>query len=358
MLNRSATRLIPFLYAGILLIAGCTGYNRRESTELFPADSLSRHIAKQTDIDTLKVLWTTGGQRNNPHGLNYIGSLRFGQDRQLHVADVAESMVFVFDTLGSLVERFDHPSLQFPYLLDISGDTLAVHNAGSSTVDLYARDAYVLTRAIPASNSRDALSVIPGYQAPWIFVKDLSTQEPSLHQLDAETGREIARLALPGPTWRHKGVLRPWGTKLVSPSAYLPVVYVFDTDLSIDSLRLTGFDSPALNRTRSFVLGERDEPPLMIPSVAAFENRLFVINLRPGWIRVDVYDDNGNLQNILVEPSPEAGSMNAVDIDVLKTGVGQYHIAVASMSTAYGAVSLSYVPKLTVFRWERDLTDE
>ena len=73
----------------------------------------------------------------------------------------------------------------------------------------------------------------------------------------------------------------------------------------LDSLTLRGFDSPMLSRTRLFTLDELTQPPLLSSSAVAVGERLFVLNMRPGWLRVDVYDRSGELQYILTQPDPQ-----------------------------------------------------
>ncbi len=334
----------------ILVLQGCTGYGSREPQTLFPADSLSRRMAASTPVDTLQQIWIRR-DLNDKNDRAYVGSVRFGHAGFVHVADVNGHRLLVFDSTGSPVEEIAHPSFRHPYLIHVSNDTLIVHNAGRSSVDLYVDRTPEASVSVPDSQSRKALSTFAGYLAPHVFVKDLSRQPPRLLRYDLHGQKEASSVPLPAPWWRHRGVLRPWNNRLVAPSAFQPFIYLFDRSLSIDSLRLQGFDSPALNRTRSFVLGDRDEPPLLVPSAAAADNRLFVLNSRPGWIRIDVFDESGVLRHILIQPDPEAGSGNTIDIDVRRTVKSVYEIAVASVDTHYGAFSLTYRSTVTVFRW-------
>src|SRR5690606_2850496 len=102
---------------------------------------------------------------------------------------------------------------------------------------------------------------------------------------------------------------------------YQPVVDVIDMTGRVDSLRLRGFDSPMLARMRLFQLGDAKSPPLLVPSAAFAGGRIYVINARPGWLRVDVYDASLTLEAILVEPDPGfARSFYPTDIAVLPDG--------------------------------------
>jgi hypothetical protein len=109
-----------------------------------------------------------------------------------------------------------------------------------------------------------------------------------------------------------------------------------------DSLALVGFDSPMLERSYAFGQGDATEAPLLTPAAAPAGDSLFVLNLRPGWVQIDVYDRQGRLQRRLVEPHDE-GSPNfyPLDLDVRRTA-GGYIFAVTVRSPE---------PRLEVFRW-------
>ena len=85
-----------------------------------------------------------------------------------------------------------------------------------------------------------------------------------------------------------------------------------------------------LSRTRSFLLGDVDQPPLLTASAAAAQDRLFVLNMRPGWLRVDVFDESGRLLYILTQPDPEfKQEFFPTDIAVRRMPNGGYEISVS-----------------------------
>jgi hypothetical protein len=98
-----------------------------------------------------------------------------------------------------------------------------------------------------------------------------------------------------------------------------------------------------LERRYAFGQGDVTEAPLLTPAAAPVGDSLFVLNLRPGWVQIDVYDRRGRLQRRLVERH-EGGSPNfyPLDLDVRRTPDG-YVFAVAIRSPE---------PRLDLFRWQ------
>jgi hypothetical protein len=105
--------------------------------------------------------------------------------------------------------------------------------------------------------------------------------------------------------------LRSWGDTLLSLSGYRPAIDLVLPGERLDTLDLHGFDSPMLPRRRAYGRGEVDTPPLLTASAAPLGDRLYVLNMRPKHLQVDVYDRQGRLQRILTETPPE--SMEAPD---------------------------------------------
>ena len=101
-----------------------------------------------------------------------------------------------------------------------------------------------------------------------------------------------------------------------------------------------------LARSRSFALGEVDDPPLMLSSFDSDGERLFVLNVRPGILRVDEYDGNGRLQAVFQREAPEPESFTPVDIVVTTDDRGRPTFFVISTSAEYGALSLDYRSRL------------
>jgi len=164
-----------------------------------------------------------------------------------------------------------------------------------------------------------------------------------------EHGGIITRVSLPGPYWRHAGLLRVWGDSLLSLSGFRPILDVLPTDLSIplDSLPLVGFDSPMLARSLTFLHGETHEPPLLSTSATPVGDWLFVLNLRVGWLRIDVYDRAGRLQHILVQEDPGFNTeFYPMDLAVRSPEAGLYEMAV---------VLVKPVPEVKLYRWKAPL---
>ena len=46
---------------------------------------------------------------------------------------------------------------------------------------------------------------------------------------------------------------------------------------------------------------------MLSPSGAFYEGDLYALNVRPGWLRLEQYDESGVLSRILVEPTPAFG---------------------------------------------------
>ena len=111
---------------------------------------------------------------------------------------------------------------------------------------------------------------------------------------------------LAGSQWRNAGMLRLRGDTLLSLSAFYPVADLASLSGTggIQSWDLVGFDSPMLYRTRSFDAEKGRGAPLLMSSATWHGPALYVLNLRPGWLRIDVYDSDGILRVILVDGHP------------------------------------------------------
>ncbi len=114
---------------------------------------------------------------------------------------------------------------------------------------------------------------------------------------------------------------------------------------SVAVIPLMGFDSPMLARSRLFVLNDLDQPPMLTVSAVAEGELLFLLNMRPGWLRVDVYDHDGHLQNILTQPSPEFDQgYYPSDIAVRRISATEYELAVSVIEPE---------PRIERYRWRR-----
>lgn len=117
-------------------------------------------------------------------------------------------------------------------------------------------------------------------------------------------GTRLLERKLDGAYWRHSGLLKTDGDSLLSLRGYLPLIDVYSDATKVDSVALFGFDSPMLARTRLFEGNSAKAPPLLSSSSAACGNFWYVLNIRPGWVRVDKYDRTGKLQQAFTQPDP------------------------------------------------------
>lgn len=330
------TRLwIPALFVGL---SGClpSACNRTESRALLPADSLSRAVASELPVDTL----LTAGSFVDEDMLAYPRTLGYAPDGRLWVAD-SEREVILRQSVSA--ERPD--SLGFsvaaelpdavPWLAGFRGDTVAVYSPATHEMLLLSADGERL-ETVPLGGDRPARGALTwamadsgGYTVK-VLAEDFDGYIARLDGSGAVTGSR----PLPGPTWLHAGLLRPWGARVASLRGYLPAIDLWEPGEAggghVDSLSLVGFDSPMLSRTRSFLLGDVKQPPLLTASAAAIGDRLFVLNMRPGWLRVDIFDAEGRLQTILTQPDPEfRQEFFPTDIAVRRLPGGGYEISVS-----------------------------
>ena len=335
------------LLSGLLILSGCLPYScRRDANEaLFPSDSLSRRVAQQVAADTLQRIGASTGTKAHP--LAYPRTVRFTNDSTVAVSDAKRNSLFRFDVTGGFQQELRDEAFAVPYLIGTRQDTLVVFNAGADRIDFVTdgrrlpEDSISYDRPAP-----DALVYLLATDTG-LFAKTVG-EETGAHvsRLDS-AGNVVARTDLGGPYWRRAGFLRAWGDSLASLSGYRPVVHTLPRDFAdnatADSLSFVGFDSPMLERSRAYSEGDVDKPPLLTPSAAAVGNRLFVLNLRPGWVQIDVYDRSGRLQRRLAERH-SGGNPNfyPVDLDVQRLN-GGYRFAVTIRSPT---------PQLELFRWQ------
>ncbi len=292
------------LCALLLTVAGClpSSCRRPDDRSLFPADSLSREIAAQAPVDTLRLLWQSAGTEE--HTLKHPRTVLFGADGTVYVSDTKRNSVFVFDGPGKAAREITSDAFSFPYLAGVWGDTLLVFNPDAHRIDLVVNGGVGGSIATPVDFPRRSTLQYAAAAGDVVYFKAVSEdQEGYVARLDRD-GEVVERHALAGPHWRFAGLLRPWGDSLLSLSGYRPLVDVIAPGRKPDSLALRGFDSPMLARSRSFALGHIQEAPLLTASAAPAGPFLFVLNMRPGWLRIDVYDRAGELQRILVHERP------------------------------------------------------
>lgn len=340
---RSAGRIgvLTFLF----VLSGCLPHScdRTETRALMPADSLSRQMASRVEVDTLNQIWMSDASE-----LAYPRTIRFTGADQIYVSDVESHRLFAFGTDGAMMETVDGDDLHFPYLIGVRGDTALVFNPARHRIDFVAGGAVVRSIDTPSGEAlprRQPLQYAAAADSA-LFVKIVGEEFDSYIARLGPEGQIQERFELQGPFWRFAGQLRPWGDSLVSLSGYRPVVDVLPAEAQqIDTLRLHGFDSPMLSRSRLFLAGEVDEAPLLSASAAAAGDLLFVLNMRPGWLRIDAFDRQGRLQHRLVQPNPRA-RMNTdyypVDLDVRRVQGGAYEFAVAVAKPE---------PRIELYRW-------
>ncbi len=335
-------RLLIFLLLGL---GGClpSSCGREEDRTLTASDSLSRQIALDTPEDTLAVVWShTDAEIDS---LAYPRTVLFAPDGKLWVSDVQHNRVFALDGAGRVVQQA-RGRFNAPYLAGFIGDTLAVFNPPDERFGLFVDGRAVRDVAVPDLPGDKALL---RYGAVWgdglAFKGTGEHTAPFLVTLDTR-GRPAHRAALPGPYWRHAGLLFARGDTLTSLNFYRPVVDRFTRmpgdSLGRDTLVLRGFDSPTLSRSRLFLTGEVSEPPLLSTAAAAADSLLFVLNMRPGWVQVDAYGRSGRLVRRLIQPHPQ-GQRDFIPIHLdARARAGGYDLAVAQTRPR---------GRITLYRW-------
>ncbi len=293
------------LLAGIAFtLAGCLPSSCREteSRSLYPADSLSRQIAAAVAPDTLVRIASFSGSQD--YELEYVRSLAFGSDGALYAADAARGTVIKFDDRGRVVRVVRSDLFSYPYVAGVVGDTVLVFSPGRHRIQSVHADHVADMAATPNDVPLRGLLQYVHRSRGGLYAKLLGEEfEGFVGRVDPD-GPFVRIASLTGPSWRRAGFLKSWGDTLLSLNGYRPMIDLVLPDGQVDSLRLIGFDSPMLSRRRLFELGQIDTPPLLTASAAAEGNRLFVLNMRPGWLRVDVYDRSGRLAAVLTEPDP------------------------------------------------------
>ncbi len=295
------------LFALSLFIAGClpSSCAREESRDLFASDSLSRSIAAAFPVDTLRAHFTTPEQKPL---FKYPRTVAFQADGKLIVTDAEANEVIRLTGNGDVDQRLDLGPLvgddTIPYLAGTSGDTLILFLAGTNHIVGLLDSTLAFNFPIaPEDAGRQLRYAAADDRGIWLKYADPDAGA-AIVTYNA-TGERIGQRQLAGPYWSHAGPLRRISDQTVSVRGYLPAVSLIrDGVAEVDSLRFVGFDSPMLARMRSFALGQTKSPPLLIASLAADDGRYFIVNVRPGWLRIDVYRSNGQLEAILTEPDP------------------------------------------------------
>ena len=340
-------RLSSYLILGLLLtVSGCFPFScqPRESRALFPSDSLSRQLAEAIAVDTLTTLWETRG--NSDHPLSYPRTVRFGTRGTIYVSDAKTNKILEFLPEDGTLERV-HTSISYdtPYIVGIRQDTILVLNPTARRIDFTVGDETALHTKLPEDPSTEGLRYATASD-DHIYIKLLGENfDGYVAQLN-HAGATVKKIPVSRPHWRYAGLMRMWGDSLISFSGFRPVIDIMDGGDALDSLALVGFDSPMLARSRAYALGYTRQPPLLYSSAAPLSDLIFVLNLRPGWLRIDVFDQEGNLVNRLVQEGPGFNkNFYPIDIDVRMNSEGIFELAVAYVEPE---------PKITLYSWKSD----
>ena len=349
-MNRASA--LPLALSLAVALTGClpSSNQRKLDRALFPSDSLSRAIAEAAPVDTMRLVREVTAP---PEAILEVPTtVAIRPDGGVVVAETRRGALVRFDAEGEYESAFQWEPFSYPFLAGVRGDTVAVLNRGAYRVDLVVGDRVVRSIDVPEERNGSALLTTRG-----LFYKTATEDDGSTLYHISLDGEERARYDLPGPYWRHFGFLRPWGDSLLALSGYRPVVDVLAPDTpagaTLDTLWLAGFDSPQFFRSRQFATGDADEPPLLTPAAAAVGDRLFVLNARPGWVRIDVFrrDDGPEgprllLERGLVEPDPQLQKQYfAADLAARRVD-GGYEFVVLQTEPQPGLTFLRWTPEI------------
>ncbi len=324
-------RFSPLLAAALFLtLSGCLPTCvREEDRSLTPADSSARRLARAMAQDTLTPLW--GRTPGTLTGLAYPRTVRFDSAGTLWMTDAKANTLTAFAASGAVTQH-SAPGLSVPYLAGFRGDTVVVFSAGANRFDLVLRGRRA--RSIPVTMLPSDKTLVR-YGSVWgdsLVVKVGSAEtSPRLLVLgpDGRLGRTIP---LAGPHWRHAGPLRTQGDTLLSICGFRPLYDRIAPDGTRDSVTLVGFDSPMLSRSGRFVAGTEHIAPLLLPALARVpDGRVFALNLRLGWVQIDVYGPDARLSRTLIQPHPGPDrKFMPEDLDAWVEPSGAVRLAVTS----------------------------
>jgi hypothetical protein len=332
---------LPGLALALWLLSGCSPFgSSSEPKDLFPADSVSRQIAEAIAPETLELLI-----RIEPDTATFFGSMQIGPDSLIWIGDLSDRSIRRFTLGGEEMTAIRSPEIQYPYLAGRSGSTSFIFDVGTESL-LRVESAHFVDRiALPARAGGLSLSRFVSVVGEHMYVKDTGSRDNATLAVSSLGGPPV-RVKLPGQPWRYHGVLKTWGQRMVGVSSFRPILYFFDSFARLDSMSLVGFDSPMLARSRAFALGEVSDPPLLISSFSAVANRLFVLNVRPGILRIDEYDETGRLMRAFQREAPVPESYTPVDLIALPDSSRGLLFFVISTSAQYGSLSLDYRSRL------------
>ncbi len=348
------TLFLSFFLPFSLFQTACLPSSQRQNThELTPGDSLSREIAAAAPVDSLQLVSVIYGTEESP--MELLTSLVWLPDSlggKMYVVDTRRGSLHVIGRDASYEEEWQPEGLEYPYVAGVRGDTLVLLNRGHNRLD-FIWEAEIIRSVLLREEEISSALVTDSA----IFVKRSDENAIRLLRV-SESGETQASYELPGPYWRHIGFLRAWGDSLLSLSGFRPVVDVLPMDAPdgtiSNSMALVGFDSPQLVRSNQYMLGEVDQPPLLVSSVAPFGDNLYVLNLRADGIRIDVYGREGRIERALayldVEALPNAFP---VDIAVRQDGAG---LLFALVMQNPGGLLNDPSGYILMLRWDRPST--
>ena len=296
--------LAPFVVAALFL-AGClpSSCKRSETRAVTAADSLSRHLAATLTPDTLELLSTLRGPGDAP--LAYPRTVMFSDRGDLYVGDAERGSVHHFSRSLEWLSESTWDGADTPYLAGMRGDTVIAFNPVDRMFDLIFEGR--LEASVPVLHDAPAGALqYAAASASAYFVKVVPKDDSAYISRIANNGAPEMRWILTDSQWRNAGMLRLRGDSLLSLSAFYPIADIASLTAgnSVHSQPLIGFDSPMLHRTRAFDAGKGRGAPLLMSSATWHDQTLYVLNLRPGWLRIDMYDSSGTLRRIFVDGAP------------------------------------------------------
>lgn len=297
-------------------------------------------MADAMPVDTLESTGFILAELGHPR------TVRFAADGHLWFTDTETGSVYRVDDAGEPVLRMRRPGT-FPYLAGFSADTVLVFEPSMHQMWHIGPDA-ADTLSTPLGSRvpvQGGLRYAAATSSDW-YVKVVGEDfDGYLARLDPISGEVTDSVALEGPSWRWAGLLRtdPDTTGVWSLAAFLPIVDRWRPGAALDSLRLTGFDSPMLARTRQFLMGDTHAPPMLSASSVISSDAIYVLNMRPGWLQLDVFDRDGTLRQRLTQPDPGFNQdYYPTDLAIQEREDGTLEIAVAILKPE---------PRIDLFRY-------
>lgn len=314
------------------MCAGClpSSCHRIEPRDIAPQDSLSRELAQSLTPDTIMSHTAYTGSADQM--LEWPRTVLLDDEGRVYVGDTKRHSIFTFETDGTLKYEFSWPDARFPYLAGWRSDTLVVFTPGESQASMnYVVDT-VRVRAFDTPSVQRGTLQYATVTSSSAFVKAVTQADTHFVWQLNHHGEIHAEVRLSGTSWDHAGFLRTNEQSLFSLTGFFPRMIHWKDGLggALEQVRLSGFDSPMLRRTWAYSQGSGRNAPLLTSSAVWGGEYWFVLNLRPGWLRVDVYAADGALQNILIEEDPSyLKQFYPIDIAVREVADSVYDMVVA-----------------------------